>query len=56
MNKDIQKCGPCLSGWKREEETGILIPLWYEINQLPQSISKRRRPSAHKRAQTHRND
>ena len=56
MNKDIQKCGPCLSGWKREEETGILIPLWYEINQLPQSISKRRRSSAHKRAQTHRND
>ena len=27
MNKDIQKCDPCLSGWKREQETGTLIPL-----------------------------
>ena len=52
MNKDIQKCDPCLSGWKREEETGTLFPLWYECNQLPQSTSKHRRPSAHKRAQT----
>ena len=49
MNKDIQKCDPCLSGWKREQETGTLIPLWYECNQLSQSISKHRRPGAHKR-------
>ena len=52
MNKDIQKCDPCLSGWKREEEAGTLIPLWYNCNQLPQSISKRRTPRARKRAPT----
>ena len=51
MNKDIQKCEPCLSGWNSKEETGTLIPLWYECNQLPQSLSKRCRPNAHKRAQ-----
>ena len=51
-DSSIQKCDPCLSGWKREEETGTLIPLWYDCNQLSQSMSKRRRPSAHKRAQT----
>ena len=28
MNKDIKKCDP----WKREEETGTLIPLWYDRN------------------------
>ena len=27
MNKDIQKCDPCLPGWKWEQETGTLIPL-----------------------------
>ena len=52
MNKDIQECDPCLSTWKREKETGTLIPLWYDCNQLLQSMSKCRRPSAHKRAQT----
>ena len=51
-DSSIQKCDPCLSGWKREEETGTLIPLWYDCNELSQSMSKRRRPSAHKRAQT----
>ena len=35
MNKDIQKCEPCLSGRKREEETETFIPLWYDCNQLP---------------------
>ena len=35
LNKDIQKCDPCLSGWKREEKTGTFIPLWYDCNQLP---------------------
>ena len=29
-----------------------LIPLWYDCNQLPHSMSKCCRPSAHKRAQT----
>ena len=38
--------------WEREEETETLIPLWYDCNKLPQSMSKRRRPSAHKRVQT----
>ena len=52
MNKDIQKRDPCLSGWKRKKKTGTLIPLWYDCNKLPQSMSKRLRPSAHKRAQT----
>ena len=32
MNKDIKKCDPCLSGWKRKEETGTLITLWYDCN------------------------
>ena len=36
LNKDMQKCDPYLSGWKREEETRTLIPLWYDCNQLPQ--------------------
>ena len=52
MNKEIQKYEPCLSGWKREGETGNLILLWYDCIQLPQLISKRRSSSAHKRAQT----
>ena len=52
MNKDIQKCDPCLSDWKGEEETGTLIPLWYDFNHLSQSMSKRHRPSAHKIPQT----
>ena len=52
MNKDIRKYDSCLSGQKCEEETGTRIPLWYECNQLPQSISKRCWPSAHKRAIT----
>ena len=36
LNKDILKSDPCVSCWKREEETGIFIPLWYDCNQLPQ--------------------
>ena len=36
MNKDIKKSDPRLSGWKREEETGTFIPLWYDCNQLSQ--------------------
>ena len=52
LNKDMQKCDPCLSDWKCEEDTGTFIPLWYDCNQLPQQISKCRRPSANKRAQT----
>ena len=52
MTKDIQKYDPCLSGWKRGEETGTLTPLWYDRNQLPQSMSKCRRLSAHERALT----
>ena len=40
MNKDMQKCESCLSGWKFEEETGTLIPLWYDYNQLPQLLEK----------------
>ena len=45
------KSGPCLFGWKSEVKTGALIPLWYDCNQLPQSISKCPRASAHKKAQ-----
>ena len=52
MIKDIQKCDPYLSGWKREEKTGTLTPLWYDCNQWPQSMSKHRRSSSLKRAQT----
>ena len=52
MNKDTWKCDSCLSGWKCVEETGTRIPMWYEYNQLPQSISKRCWPSANKRANT----
>ena len=52
ITKDIQKYDPCLSGWKRGEETGTLTPLWYDRNQLPQSMSKCCRLSAHKRALT----
>ena len=53
MSQFIQKCNSCLSGWIREKETGTLIVLWYDsFNQLPQSMSKRRSPNAHKRAQT----
>ena len=47
--KDMQKCDPCLPGWKSEGETGTLIPLWCDRNQLPQSMNKCRRPSAHKK-------
>ena len=50
MNKGIQKCDPCLSDLKCEQGTGTVIPLWYECNQLPQSISKHRRSSPHKKA------
>ena len=50
MNKDIQKCDSCLSAWKFEEETGTFILLWYDCNQLLQSLRKRRRTSEHKRA------
>ena len=52
MTKDIHKCDPCLSGWKRGEKTGTLTPLWYDCNQLPQSMSKCHRPSVHKKAPT----
>ena len=30
MNKDIEKCDPCLSGLKRKEETETLVPLQYD--------------------------
>ena len=30
MNKDIEKCDPCLSGLKRKEETETLVPLKYD--------------------------
>ena len=52
MNKVMQKCEPCLSSSKREEKTGTIIRLWYDCNQLPLSMSKRRRISAHKGTQT----
>ena len=52
MNKVIQKCEPCLSSSKGEEKTGTIIRLWYDCNQLPLSMSKRRRLSAHKGTQT----
>ena len=48
----MQNRDPCLYGWKREEETGTVIPLWYKCIQLPQYISKRGSPSAHQSAQT----
>ena len=54
MTKDIQKCDPCLSSWKCEEETETLIPLWYGCNQLLHSICKRCRLSVYKIAQTQR--
>ena len=50
MIKDMQQRNPCLSDWKREEEIGTLIPLWYDCNQFPQRMSKHQRPSPHKRA------
>ena len=46
MNKDIKKCDQHLSGWKREEETGTFIYLWYDCNQPFQSMSKRSSSSA----------
>ena len=52
ITKDIRRCDPCLSSWKGKEETGTLIPLRYGSNQLLQSMSKHRRPSAHKRTET----
>ena len=27
ITKNMHKCDPCLSGWKREDETRTLIPL-----------------------------
>ena len=54
MNKVIQKCEPYLSGSKLEEKTKALIRLCYDCNQLPLSMSKCRRSSAHKRTQTRR--
>ena len=35
LNKNIQECYPCVSCWRREEETGTFISLWYDCNQLP---------------------
>ena len=52
MTKALQKCDPCLSGGKYNEETETLIPLWYDCNQLLHSICKRCRLRAHKRAHT----
>ena len=51
MIKDMEKCDPCLSDWKRELEIGTLIPSWYDCNQLLQTMSNRQKPSVHKRAQ-----
>ena len=52
LNKDIQKCDPCLFDWKREKETATFICLWYDCNQWTQKISKRISPSEYKRAQS----